>query len=321
MDTPDILTLSITNSVLRLDLSKGAKIIDLVLNNHIIIKSPNTSDFLADGSFLMFPWNSRLESTSIEEKSVFGKEMKFFPEFSDGNKTPLHGLFATTKREIVEFGPNLVKLRPITDEIQKRNEGFLEAIPDFDEIFILSEKKLTIVTEFYRKKSQIKNKLHFSFGYHPYLQIDEEKIDEFIVETNMTESLLLDEKLLPIKTGNSYTLKNIDLNGAIQSKKFDNCFTRKVNDVANFFSITSPHSNLKITVNDDFTNFKDEKFKLDEQKQIRMPFITVYTPDRKKIAIEPQSSGPNSYFMSQENLAQMKEHEDFKFSIVNIELN
>ena len=321
MEPANILTLTKTNSVLKLDLSKGGKIIDLILDNHIIIKSPNSSDFLADGSFLMFPWNSRLESTKIEEKSVFGKEMKFLPEFVDGNKTPLHGLFAKTRREIVEFGPNFVKVRPIVDEIQTKNEGFLEVIPDFDELFILSEKKLTIVTEFYRKKIQIHNKLHFSFGYHPYFQIDEEKIDDLIIETNMTDSMLLDEKLLPVKTGNSYTFKKIDLNGAIQSKNFDSCFTREIKESVNFFSIRSPHSNLKLTINDDLANFKDEKLKLDEQKQIRMPFITVYTPDRSRIAIEPQSSGPNSYFMSQENLVQMGEHEDFKFSIFNIELN
>lgn len=321
MDPSNILTLTKTNSFLKLDLSKGGKIIDLILNNHIIIKSPNTSDFLADGNFLMFPWNSRLESTKIEEKSVFGKEMEFFPEFVDGNKTPLHGLFAKTRREIVEFGSYFVKLRPIVDEIQTKNQGFLDFIPDFDEIFILGENKLTVVTEFYRKKSQINSKLHFSFGYHPYLQIDDEKIDDFIVETNMTDSMCLDEKLLPVKTGNSYTLKKIDLNGSIQSKIFDNCFTREIKDFVSYFSIRSPLSNLKITVNDDIVNFKDEKFKLDKQKQIKMPFITVYTPDRSRIAIEPQTSGPNSYFMSQENLVQMGEHEDFKFSIFNIELN
>ena len=61
-------------------------------------KDPNS--FLGDGSFLMYPWNSRLEGPSPQ---VENKKFLIEPVFED-RKMPIHGLYAMTEREVDEIG-------------------------------------------------------------------------------------------------------------------------------------------------------------------------------------------------------------------------
>jgi hypothetical protein len=45
----------------------------------------------------------------------------------------------------------------------------------------------------------------------------------------------------------------------------------------------------------------------------------VYTPpDRKRIAVEPQSSGANAYFIGKEELRSLKNKDSGKYGIFNI---
>lgn len=73
---------------LQLDLQHGGKVLLLKLDGVTVIKAQPSYSFLASGSYLMYPWVNRLEKYDKKE-------------FVDGAGLPLHGLYATRKRNLV----------------------------------------------------------------------------------------------------------------------------------------------------------------------------------------------------------------------------
>lgn len=326
MESLNEIILKTNKSELRLSLKLGGKILSLKLLDHTIIEgTSNPDNFCDNGNFLMFPWNSRLQSNQISNKSLFKKEFTITPIFKDHNNIALHGLVANAERELIKQDENLIKLKiKNIDSIIKENQ-FMSLMPDVFETFVLTENSLTIITEFMKKEDQKMEEVFFANGYHPYIQFEKECIDDFIINTNMSHSLVLDSKLLPVLIDSEYQLENIEnLNGnKIGNRKFDDCFYNKNQNEFNYFDLDIEKKNIKICVNDSFEKFKEKKIKnliFESSKQQKYNYFTVYTPNRNIIAIEPQTSGPNSYFMKENGMVKMKKEEDYKFELFNIEL-
>lgn len=65
----------------------------------------------------------------------------------------------------------------------------------------LSASKLTLTIDKLTTQLKVegKSELPLCFGYHPYLQYNEEKLADLVVDTNLKNNLKLDEKtLLPV---------------------------------------------------------------------------------------------------------------------------
>lgn len=84
-------------------------------------ESITVTEFLGSGSYLMFPWVGRLESTTFKfEGGTFDIE----PVFKDQNDLPIHGLYVSMARRVIAKGPSFVKMEPIS--IDPRFPSFTE---------------------------------------------------------------------------------------------------------------------------------------------------------------------------------------------------
>lgn len=90
--------------------------------------------------------------------------------YNDSNGLPIHGLYVDSPRNATIFS-----LAEDSIGIELTPEVKVGGVPDFVETFILSRGK-------FQQKIKVHNsaedKIPFCFGYHPYLQIDEENIED-----------------------------------------------------------------------------------------------------------------------------------------------
>lgn len=312
---------------LILDLTKGGKILSLILQDplkvpHTII-SGDSSNITNNGSFLMYPWVNRLSSLSYENSFIT-------PYHKDGNGTALHGFFAGCERDIVQSTPQSITIKVSTralEEILKENP-IIRHFPLFTETFLLNEGAFSVITEFLPLETK-ENSLKFGYGYHPYLQMDDLSIEGAIIETNMTHYIELDPKQLPLSTPEGdYLYRDIEevLKGGLITKDFnlDHGFiNRKPGCEGSFFHILYKNKGIKLCFNDSeefLLENKEIQARLIEKGKIPLKFYQVYTPDRKRIAIEPQSIGANAFNTGSEYLKGVNSGEKGLFGVFNIQL-
>jgi aldose 1-epimerase len=270
----------------------------------------------------MYPWVNRLDPLEITSSPP----VKINPDWLDGNGVALHGLFAACEREIVESGSNFVILKPTNMEKLREKNNFLKQIPKFIESFILLEGSLSVMTEFLYEEDG--ESLGFGYGYHPYIQLDDLGINDARIQTNMSHFIQVDEKLLPIKGPNAqYQVKELKelLNDGEITKdlNLDHCFVRKNEENESFFSIIFKEQGLEVCLNDSIEMLLKKEMQFQEvikgKEKIPLQYFQVYTPpDRKRIAVEPQSSGANAYFIGKEELRSLKNKDSGKYGIFNI---
>lgn len=323
-----IINLEYKGNKLSIDLKKGGKILELSIKDqngvpHKII-SGNSEDLLtSNGSFLMYPWVNRLESPSYPSDPA----QKIIPEFCDGKGLSLHGLFASCEREILEQAENYVRFKVKDFEAVYQKNQFSKAMPKFVETFVLTEEGLSVCTEFLAGDQDSEG---FSYGYHPYIQLDENEINGVILQTNMSHYIKLDERQIPIASSSGqYQLGNIkeifENNVLGKEISLDDCF---VNDYAylqkeNYFNFLFKEQKLGIFINDSDEVLMNANEKIKElimnEEKIPLKYFQLYTPgDRKRISVEPQSSGANSFNIQRNDLVSIKKGGKSKYGLFNI---
>ena len=322
---------SYQGNTLELNLLNGGKIMSLILtdpnnNPHHIIKATPTprENFTSNGCFMMYPWVNRLDPQIYPFSNP---EQKIIPDFLDDNGIAIHGLFSTNEREVVDFGDDYVAIQPKNYCKVFKTNPWAKKIPKFIQWFQLRKGSFTLMTEFYHHHFETSAGL--SFGYHPYLQLDDVSIDEIRIKTNMTHVVKVDEKLLPIPTSNDeYQYMNldelIDTNKTLENVSLDNCLVnmRFHKGDVNFLDVLFEKQNLAISVNDSLEKISGKlRYSVKGKKKINMRYFQVYTPiERKRLAVEPQNTGPNSYYCEKEELVKIKPWEHGRFGLFNIEL-
>ena len=317
-------TLSYKGSSLSIDLQAGGRIVCLTLLSplssqpHTIISLHPNTNFTASGSFLMYPWVNRLES------DTFGGDIKLIPDYRDGNGVILHGLFSACEREIIEIKENYMVLKVKDYEKAYEKNEFLRKFPKFIEHFILNEHSLSVLTEFLPIDND--DSMSFSYGYHPYIQLDDLEIEGVKMSTNMTHYVKNDAKLLPIY-GKEKKYELLDINELfpkdyeiVKTTIFDHCLYNSNDQSYNFFTLSYKSENITITVDDSnevFLKNKDSVIK--GKEKILLKYFQIYTPnDRKRFCIEAQNSGANAYFCNQDDLVDIKKGNPGKYGVWNI---
>jgi len=276
------------------DLSRGAKLRKLVLTDpktkkaHTIVDDPTGDDFhLGGGSYLMFPWVNRLRSHEIHLKD---KTLPLEAQFKDGNGTILHGLYARTPRKVIQQAENILEVSP-----EDSYKLFDEHFPNFCEKFILEEDRLRVETVFDGDSSK-KYPLYFAYGYHPHVGFEGKKIDDLIVKTNIHHRVVMDDKtLLPVVSEDGSLVfegadKFIKSGEVFGDTKLDHLFyfdEKKAGTEEPIYQVIDPDTKLAIEITSNISN---------ERKNVNLVFWQIYTtPDRKFIAIEPQTSPGDAF--------------------------
>lgn len=107
---------------LTIDLSKGGKVLELILRKkgpqegeikvistadspsisyecHIVEENKIADEFLGSGSYLMYPWVNRLSKDSF---TFDGRDYTIEPVYRDNNGYSLHGFYASTPRKVIQ---------------------------------------------------------------------------------------------------------------------------------------------------------------------------------------------------------------------------
>ncbi|KAM3129925.1 hypothetical protein pb186bvf_017927 [Paramecium bursaria] len=228
---------------LDIDLTTG-KLKQLTMKDRQIILD-NNPHYLGSGSYLLFPWVNRIS------------ESEFPPQFTDGNDIPLHGLYASAERKIIQQQDNFIEIEPIKFH---QNHKFTEKY-EF-------ENENTLIITF---RLDNPDELPFGVGFHPYFLFDNVDLVEII--TNLDQNLITNEKLLPQGDQLEWTQYKF---GQLQDIQLDNCFKQSQNEPVHVI-VKHPQYQLHL---------EGEQFRY---WQFYIP------PDRKSIAIEPQTSTVDQY--------------------------
>jgi aldose 1-epimerase len=276
---------------------RGSKLTKLILDGVQVISSSssnleskdfqnnNNYNYLTDGSYLMYPWVGRIEN-DLKIKSICKLESDVcidYP-FRDEKNFPLHGFYANSSRQVQLLNSKTIILKSI-------NSGSF-FFPSFEEIYTIEEKALTVKIKFYNESSL---KQYFAFGYHPYIEIQSELIDDFTIKSNLNKKCKLDKNLFPIvNTEGKIIMEDFEFKGLLQSEKFDDLFFNSVEtsddsfDEESYISISSSLTGKTVTLRS--LNNKESS------NWINLKYFQIYTPsNRMSIAIEPMSSPSNAF--------------------------
>jgi galactose mutarotase-like enzyme len=274
------LLLETKSSRLQLDLSKGGSIQKLILTSpktktskEIIIRD-DSLDFFLSGSYLLYPWVNRIANRLIQYRQ---KSILLDPPICDENQYPIHGLFFSTKRI-----PLKVEETDMESSVLLSSEWNHPKFPVFTETFTLYPDRLQILTKFENTTTSTQ---YFSYGYHPYFQLDT-KINTCTLTTNLDTLLPLRKDLLPeayfLEGHRNYLFLDGD---RINTLELDHCLTNLHLTEDPFVKFQFPLSGESIKVSSKFS-----------PEFIPLPYFQLYTPpDRKTIAIEPLSSSGNVF--------------------------
>ena len=129
----------------------------------------------------MFPWVNRIEKVPFPNVQHI---------YKDGNGIPLHGLYVDSPRKV-----QISTISADSIGIELTPEVSFVDVPPFTETFILSKGKLHQTIKVH---PSVQEKLPFCFGYHPYLQINQENIKDLSIKTDIETNLKLDEVILNV---------------------------------------------------------------------------------------------------------------------------
>eukprot|EP01017_Pseudomicrothorax_dubius_P032512 TRINITY_DN4267_c0_g1_i2.p1 TRINITY_DN4267_c0_g1~~TRINITY_DN4267_c0_g1_i2.p1 ORF type:complete len:309 (+),score=87.78 TRINITY_DN4267_c0_g1_i2:60-929(+) len=247
----------------------------------------STERFFSSGSYLMCPWLGRLYS----DKLVLPNGTEVPLDTSEG-KTPLHGLYYSYKRKVVERKETASGEQTLTLDVL----GVPSGMPSVQETFILRDSTLLLATIF--SNADVSPSVQFVYGYHPYLTLDHRSIDGQKIRSNLANEVLLDRKrLVPLDD----TIKNgplqetLKLDTLLKEITLDNCFAAK--DFTSSFTTQLVDEELGLAV-EVTTDVQESEIPahLHGLRRISLPFCQMYTPPtRTSVAIEPQSSVANIF--------------------------
>lgn len=294
MESQGTITLTKGQSKAVFDLSKGGKLKTLVLTDaktkktHVVVNDQTTdANFDLGGSWFLFPYVNRLPDENIDFKD---RKLTIDPPQRDSNGIPIHGFYTKTARKVVQKAENILELTTTDDYKPYANE-----FPNFVEKFILEEDRLHVENVFSGDDDTKKYPLYFAYGYHPYFTVDNRKIDELVLTTNVQNGVELEKKsLLPVlKEGkvNLEPLSNYFKSGEVfGATKLDSLFyfdAKKAGPEEPFFRLTDPDTKVGVEVTSNISN---------ERKNVNLDWWQIYTPDsRNSIAIEPMTSPGNPF--------------------------
>ncbi|MCE9498986.1 MAG: aldose 1-epimerase [Leptospira sp.] len=278
----EIITLGNNGSIFRLDLENGGQWKDLKLVHPdsgrpvpVIRGFDKSLPFFSTGCFLMFPFVNRLESDLIR---VENGNYTLCDYTKDGRGFPVHGLVHSSPRKITDKTDTSVTISPITSPDP-------EYFPCFEEKFTLFGNSLKVETFFENRSARVQQ---FSYGYHPYLSLDETiNVNQFY--TNLLWNVPLTGEMLPDKKKSQGKIGEVLSHlEQVRDKKLDHLFFADQENENPYFGITGESGKILLSV---------ETVADSSPGGIPLPYFQIYTPeDRKSIAIEPMSSSGNSFF-------------------------
>lgn len=276
-----------------------SKITSLVLNGVEVIKETNKDEFLASGSYFMYPWTGRLkDDRNLRQSFHLDTDIKA-PYKSI---YPIHGFYPNADRRIVELNTYSVAL-----EIKELHSS----IPYVKEEFILNDDSLIVRTSFTNKSTATK---YFAYGYHPYLTINGENIDNMSINSNITHQCHLTEDLIPLlKDNGEIATENFSLKGELKDKQFDDLFWSSSEDNPFVEIYNQEGISVKIESLNDFS--------INKGKKVSLNYFQIYSPsNRESLAIEPMSSPSNAFgIVYPKNVIELKPNETaeglFKISV------
>jgi aldose 1-epimerase len=224
----------------------------------------NNRDFNLFESSLLFPFPNRLASGKYNYEG-----MSFhFDENDPGKPNALHGFIYNVAFDLVEKLDNSIRFRYEYD-------GTLEAYPfpfTFEVNYILKKNELEIQVDIQNTGSQT---MPCGFGWHPYfdLELTNEPCRLKMPKTSLIE---VNENLIP--TGAESYNRDFQDFTSVFAKELDSCYRlEKIEDRNSVFLNYPQLGTLEV--------WQDHNF----------PFVQVYKPDERAMAIEPMSCGIDAF--------------------------
>jgi len=231
---------------------------------------------LFEGS-LLFPFPNRL----AEGKYTFkGKEYQF-PQNDRGKPNALHGLVHNQKFELIFKGEDYLHYR-------YKYDGSDESYPFpyiMDVTYIVRQNELEIEVQILNSGG---SPMPCGFGWHPYFDLQIAKADCRFKLPNV-QKIVVNENLVP--TGLKVEFKEFREFQSLKGHLLDTCFSLdQVKERSSSFLNCPGLGTLEV--------WQDHNF----------PFIQVFKPNEKYIAIEPMTCGINA-FNSKEGLKELSPQE------------
>lgn len=277
--------LTFQGNTLRIDKENGAAITYWSCQKNTLEVAPinNQSYHKFEGS-LLFPFPNRLASGSYTFEGI---EYQF--DINDGDNRPnaLHGLIHSVEFSLIEKLEDSIRLR-------YEYEGELAAYPfpyTFEVEYKLTNNELEIVGTVVNTGSE---NMPCGFGWHPYFDI---QLADQSPKFKLQKASKIDVNDVLIPTGTEAIYKTFQELKSIEGISLDNCFRlEKIEERSSCFLSYPGIGTLEI--------WQDHNF----------PFIQVYKPDERAMAIEPMTCGINA-FNTLQGLKKLSPQETWAFKM------
>jgi aldose 1-epimerase len=246
----------------KIDLKLGGSLQELILNNNTIISSKDTLPY--EGSYasaILFPFVNRIENGRYE----FNNKSYQLPINKGEENNALHGLVYNKNFDIVQFSASE---KEAVINVRYFENGESSGFP-FKYLltlsYIIKKASVELIIE-------VKNRDEFSFpftiGWHPYFVSS--SLEKSFLKLNCGKKIVVNDQRIPINE------ETVDLSEGIliDEKDLDDCFI----------------------LNNNHLYFYTPDYKLDFSFSTDIKYLQLYVPpNRKTIAIEPQSGSANSF--------------------------
>jgi aldose 1-epimerase len=261
-----------------INLSQGASIESLYLNQHRIIRSleniPYSKSF---ASAILFPFSGRIP------KGQFNYKQESFQLLSNefGTENAIHGLVHDKKFDIIKKNQSEksfeIKLQYSPKEII---EGF-PFIYTLEVIYTLTEKKLITTVNVLNKDSKT---FPFSLGWHPYFACED--LYNSWLKIDADKKIIFNSQMIPERIE---SIPNISSEQKIANTILDNCYISNLNCIY----------------------FKNSNYHIEINSSAPTNYFQIFTPkDRNSIAIEPLTAPANS-FNNKFGLLELKQNQTY----------
>ena len=270
-----------------IDLSKGAAITQLHLNDEEVIKYPLKENDFKKGypSAVLFPFPNRIK----DGKYTF-EEKEYTLDLNDSDShNAIHGLVAFETFELISKTESKAVCKYIY-------EGQSIGYPFPYEIILSYEVKNGRLNFNIEVSNTGEGNMPYGFGWHPYFGFSGESISEMTIKVPRRKKIALDDRYIPtsefeINRAEVIQLKNIILD--------------------NVFALENENEAAEITL-----RWKKKKLVVSQKAgKGKLNYFVLYTPSsRNCIAIEPQTCSTNA-FNSGDGLLILKKGKKAKFEI------
>lgn len=267
---------------------RGAMLQELMLNNQSIIQTKvfDAESKVGYPSAFLFPFPNRIE----DGKYSFQGNTYQLPINEPKHHNAIHGLIAFSEFEVIHQSESTLKLK----YSYRANFEYYPFSFDFEVLFSITESAFILN---YSATNIGTQDMPCAFGWHPYFQIEGEKIDNLNLKVSEAQNLALNERNLPEKTEDAKNfLSEIDLN----QKQYDHLYKINQKDTEIAKAELSNAQN---------------KICIEYQSNSSETYLMIYTPpSRNCIAIEPQTANINC-FNNLEGLSVLKPNEKLEGEI------